>query len=583
MIRPSGRPASKRPAQLLSRRGSGRLLAVLAAATLGVVALMAFLIWSGYIEAIRNAETTTRNYALIIEQRLDATLRRADAHLQELARDIPLTALSRDMTGRFAREIDAGLDARVMKFPELTRLAVADADGNLLYLTGHANTPPTNIADRDHFKQARAAPPDTLVFSEVVTARALGSSTVVATRAIRDRQGGFRGAVFALINLDYFEQMFRSLDVGPHGVVSVFRSDDFRLVARWPQSAAAVNRPLPQDNIVRTQLASGAKSATFELASANDGIDRIFSNRVLDGYPFFIAVGLARQDVLQGWAARSFAVGVAGLALLGLLAVLVARLWRSQDQLRQAKALAEAGSRSKSEFLANMSHELRTPLNAIIGFSQVISDQMLGPAAAERYAVYAKDILRAGEHLLELINSILDLSKIEAGKFQLREDRVCLAEIIEASLALVRMQAAAKGVALTEVVANDLPQVRGDETALRQVVVNLLSNAVKFTEPGGRVEVSARWDAHGGIVIAVADTGIGMTPDEVLKAAEPFAQVDGPLNKRQGGTGLGLPISKRLTELLDGTFDIRSHKGVGTTVRVALPSARIVRETRAAA
>jgi len=223
-----------------------------------------------------------------------------------------------------------------------------------------------------------------------------------------------------------------------------------------------------------------------------------------------------------------------------------------------------------------MSHELRTPLNAIIGFSQVISDQMLGPAAAERYAVYAKDILHAGQHLLELINSILDLSKIEAGKFQLREEKVCLAEIVEASLTLVRLQAATKKVALTESLASDLPQVRADGTAMRQIVVNLLSNAVKFTPSGGRVEVSARWDSRGGIVIAVADTGIGMTPDEIVKAAEPFAQVDGPLNKRQGGTGLGLPISKRLTELLDGTFEIRSHKDIGTTVRVTLPPARIL-------
>ncbi len=503
-------------------------------------------------------------------------MRRADTHLQEMARDVPLAALGRSAVPRYAGGIEPALEMRLQNFPELTALRVFDAGGDMLYASDSRTAARVNIADRAHFRQTRDAPPDSLVFSEVLTARTTGHQSLFVERALRDRQGAFRGVVTATIELEYFQKLFQSLDMGPHGVISIYRRDDFTQVVRRPPGGVGTNTPLPPGNPTYGVAASGNKISTLEFPASTDGVVRIYSYDLLDRYPFFVTVGLAHEDVLAAWRTRSLAVGAAVLLLLLLLTGTMIRLWRSEDRLVEASAAAEAASRFKSAFLANMSHELRTPLNAIIGFSQIIGSQMHGPAAGERYAGYARDILQAGNHLLELINSVLDLSKIEAGKFELRDERVEIADLVGAGVALVRLQAEAKGVPIGAAVPPDLPPVRADETALRQILVNLLSNAVKFTKAGGRVDVSAGRDADGALVLAVADTGIGMTAEEIAKATLPFVQIDDPLNKRHGGTGLGLPISKRLAELLGGSLEIASTKNAGTTVRVRLPPARVL-------
>lgn len=244
--------------------------------------------------------------------------------------------------------------------------------------------------------------------------------------------------------------------------------------------------------------------------------------------------------------------------------------------LHQAKTTAESANRTKSIFLANMSHELRTPLNAIIGFSQLIRDRALGEHDPNRYQSYAGHVVDAGEHLLKVVNNVLDLSRIEAGNYKLREEEICIADVVQASLALVRLQAQDKGIHLDDAVPADLPHVLADETAMCQILINLLSNALKFTSAGGRVSVSAERDLEGGIVLAVSDTGAGMTYEETVKAMEPFVQIEDPLIKRHEGAGLGLPIAKRLAELFGGALEINSEKSVGTTVRVRLPAGRIL-------
>jgi signal transduction histidine kinase len=239
--------------------------------------------------------------------------------------------------------------------------------------------------------------------------------------------------------------------------------------------------------------------------------------------------------------------------------------------LRRAFEAAAAGSQAKSQFLATMSHELRTPLNAIIGFSEVMAQEMLGPHGNARYKEYAASVLASGQHLLDLIMDILDFSKIEAGRLDLQKDVIDANQTVQSALRMTRGQADDAGVRLDDALSLHLPSVYADERRLRQVLLNLLSNAIKFTPGGGKVLISST-QTDRGIAITVSDNGIGMAPEDIPRALELFGQVDNSLERKYEGTGLGLPLSKRLVELHGGTLEIESALDVGTTVTVTLPS-----------
>jgi signal transduction histidine kinase len=227
-----------------------------------------------------------------------------------------------------------------------------------------------------------------------------------------------------------------------------------------------------------------------------------------------------------------------------------------------------------------MSHELRTPLNAIIGFSEMLKHELFGPLGDSRYRDYADSIHGSGHHLLGLINDVLDFSKMEAGRFELQEGVVEIAKTVLEAVRMVEAQARKAEVEMSSEVPANLPPLRLDERRLRQVMLNLLWNAVKFTPPGGRVTVSAAIEDDT-VAIRVVDTGIGMAEEDIPKALDRFGQIDSSLSRRYDGTGLGLPLSKRLVELHGGTLDIVSAVGKGTTVTVRFPGARIAPVTPA--
>ena len=245
--------------------------------------------------------------------------------------------------------------------------------------------------------------------------------------------------------------------------------------------------------------------------------------------------------------------------------------------LREAKEQAESASRSKSEFLANMSHELRTPLNAVMGFSEIIRDAVMGPVDA-RYQEYANDIYTAGRHLLSLINDVLDLSKIEVGRLELQEGNVDIGDVLATCNRIIGGRAKEAELDMSIEVSQDMPLVRADERRLKQIVLNLLSNAVKFTQAGGHVRIAASMLHSGEPIIVVSDTGIGMRPEDVKLALEPFRQIDGALNRRYEGTGLGLPLVQRLVQLHGGSLSIKTAPGAGTTITLRLPADRCIRE-----
>jgi signal transduction histidine kinase len=246
-----------------------------------------------------------------------------------------------------------------------------------------------------------------------------------------------------------------------------------------------------------------------------------------------------------------------------------------EETLRAARDQADLANKAKSEFLTNVSHELRTPLNAILGFSEMMRSEMLGPLGQPRYKELARDIYDSGTHLLAIINDILDLSKIEAGKIELYDEVVSVIELFDTVHRFVRERADNAGLTIAVEIPTGLPPVRADKRALRQILLNLLSNAIKFTPSGGRVTLQAVRGADGGVEFRVRDTGIGIAPSDIPKALAPFGQVDSSLARGCQGAGLGLPISRALVELHRGHFALASEPGVGTTVTVGLPPDRI--------
>lgn len=251
---------------------------------------------------------------------------------------------------------------------------------------------------------------------------------------------------------------------------------------------------------------------------------------------------------------------------------MVDELRHRDEGLRVAISQANAASRAKTEFLANMSHELRTPLNGILGFSEILREQAFGPLGEARYVEYAGDIHQSGKHLLEVINDVLDVSRIEAGQLEPDLSDVRIAEVVRTCLSVTDNRARQSKIAMLTDIPEDLPLLRADERMITQILLNLLSNAIKFTPEGGTVTLAAARDEHGGFTLRVSDTGIGIAPEHIDLVVRPFGQVDSSLQRKYEGTGLGLFITKSMVELHGARLQILSRVGAGTAVVIRFPT-----------
>jgi len=275
----------------------------------------------------------------------------------------------------------------------------------------------------------------------------------------------------------------------------------------------------------------------------------------------FGAVLLVAAEALHRNHARVLALRLENMDLVGSVSA--------------ANEAARSGDLAKAAFLGSISHELRTPLNAIIGFSEILKDELFGELGQPQYRDYAGLIHDSAEHLLDVINEILDISDAESGRLKLDEETVDVARLVAVCVDLVAARAGARGAPIAVRIAPDLPNLRADARRLRQILLNLLSNALKFTAQGGRIEVRAATDAQGRLALAVSDTGVGMSAEDAARATQPFARGDARLSRGAGGTGIGLPLSKALVELHGGSLMLESELGAGTTVTARFPRERV--------
>jgi two-component system cell cycle sensor histidine kinase PleC len=305
----------------------------------------------------------------------------------------------------------------------------------------------------------------------------------------------------------------------------------------------------------------------------------------------FVVLFASRGDVLHvtlalmAGGAELFFLFLAGRMYLATLAILESRAEKDLliAELGTAKAIsdesrrrAEEANLAKSRFLATMSHELRTPLNAILGFSEVMKNEVIGPIENPTYREYAADIHASGRHLLNLINEILDLSRIEAGRYELHEEAISLADVVDQCCHMMQLKAHNKGIAVTQQVEPNMPRLWADERSVRQIVLNLLSNAIKFTQRGGEITVKVGWTAGGGQYVSVRDNGPGIPEEEIPVVLSSFGQGSIAIKSAEQGTGLGLPIVQALVHMHEGTFDLKSKLREGTEAIATFPRARVM-------
>jgi signal transduction histidine kinase len=517
------------------------------------------------------------------------------------------------------------LDVWREKLPELlspaVHIMILDASGKVRASTLKRDSSPVYLLERDYFIAHRSNPNLGFFIGRPIYGKVSKRLIIPVTRRLNSPSGQFAGVLNFGLDPERLTMLYRKVNLGKTASMELVRSDG-TIMARYTH-AKGLDRPSISKRVVdfeSVRRGNLAGSGEFSGKSSIDGVKRLYHWRDVQGYPLFVATGLSETGALAGanYQARIvIGLGIAALSLPLIMMLMLNReisrrvehavaldresekvreehrallaiteelakerikLRKTNSELVSAQRRAEAANQAKSAFLANMSHELRTPLNAILGFSEIIRDKMFGNDSS-RYAEYAADIHRSGSHLLNIVSDVLDITRIEAGKIEVREEKIKLSAVLAESLNAVTQQAVKAEVLLTPAAPEIGAAILGDKTKLIQIVINLLSNAIKFTPKGGSVSLSAAHEGERGLIVTIRDTGIGMSNHEIQDALELFRQVDNGLGRRYEGTGLGLPLALKLMELHGGNLTIDSVPRSGTAVTLHFPSERIVWNT----
>ncbi len=532
-------------------------------------------------QLLASAEHEAANLSYAFERHLIVSLRSFDH----------LLLLFKEAYERLDGDLDVALWCRshAILVDHTLQFSVVDERGLLLQNNRGPASVALDLSDREHINRHFGRDDGIMFISKPVVGRISLQATVQLTRRLNKRDGTLAGVVIVSISPESLTGTRGSIDLGPQGLATVVGQDGV-IRARATRDAVTAGESLSGTRLFRE--IQDRPHGTYRAQSALDGIERTFSYRSLTDYPLHINIGmdLAPRLALHQGTVRLYVAGAAGLTvLLGIVLWLFARQASEMEllnlRLRQQEAAlvasrdaAEKTSLAKSHYLAAVSHELRTPLNMILGYSAMILDAA-GSATDAPSATYrecATAIRDGGQSLLNIITDVLDMAKLDAGMMQLTDSLTDIAQIISLCRGSVAGQAETAQVSIIENLPEEIPLVRADGARLKQALLNIVRNAVKFTPPGGRVVLGAHMVDDGSVAITVADSGIGMSAEEIEVALQAYRQVDGSRTRRFLGAGLGLPITSMLVALHGGRLAISSTPGQGTTVTLSLPADRVV-------
>jgi len=666
-------------------------------AAIGCLSLLVNFSLESYRRTEREIEVGVVNVASVGATRFDATLRRIESAMFVIS-DAVGKSFPREQTALHIHHINNLLNGLANNFPELSTFRVFDWQGNLLYCGDGAKE--ISTADREHYRVLRDNPQIKLYFSPNLISKNDNQPVMVVAKAIIGDDGHFQGVISAPINLNHFVHLFSAVNVGKQGIISIRRTDDSRLLVRWPLVSSEINQPAPETKAFKL-IQSGEREGVVRYVGKVDQVDRYFAFCTTGMYPFYVLVGKSVEEQMAGWRRNAASATAATFVLLTVLGFYTWRMWKgwkrdvdnefrfrtvanytydweywvapdgsyqyvspsceritgysanefivdpnlelrivhpedigyyeshmsnshsytaghaiiefriiskreeihwiehtcqpivdvagnylgrrasnrditdrklTEAALVAATHQAETANKAKSEFLANMSHEIRTPLNGILGMLQLLQTT----AQDDEQKEYVLTAIRSSKRLASLLSDILDLSRIEAGKMSLREERFETRLLKEAVFDLFSLAAKDKGLELEFVYDERLPHVLvGDEARVRQILFNLIGNAIKFTQKGRVLtEVSRIPVAPEGIcrvLITVSDTGIGIDDAQAKSIFEPFVQAENSYVRRYQGAGLGLSIVARLVKLLGGEIAIESEVDAGTSIYFSIP------------
>jgi signal transduction histidine kinase/CheY-like chemotaxis protein len=523
------------------------------------------------------------------------------------------------------REMHQALNEAMILTADLESLSLVDADGRILNTSRGWPVPDGNVADRDYFIALRNQPGTPLAISAPLKNRLTGQETIVLARRVSAPDGTFLGVVAASIATSRFTRLFSAVLHGGGDSLALTRRDGALLV-REPAAEGAARMPDELIRFTKAALARSEEGTLRSVSSGPGGMPELVALQAVRGYPLAIQATMLESTVLQEWWQLAWLIMLSTLGAVVLVLALVyalLRQWRLQlqvlettklrqlnqelqhtatereraeealrrmneelearvaqrtHQLLAAKDEAERANLAKSEFLSRMSHELRTPMNAVLGFAQLLELDRNHPLT-QNQRDFVQHIRHAGNHLLELINDVLDLARVESGKLSINLEPVRLSDVIQECLALVRDSARARGIRVEPPVGDCAVAVRADRIRVKQVVLNLLANAVKYNRGQGSVTLTCASDGKS-MRLSVKDTGAGLAPEQLARLFVPFDRLDADKVSVEG-TGIGLALSKHLTHLMGGEIGVQSTPGTGSTFWIDLPLDRAPAQTTA--